>query len=115
MRITRRELRRLIEKTLSEGSRVKLGDVSAKIVDGGIELNGERYELRIGGRFGPQITITSLDSTEEGVVVSGRGAGKDLRAPLSDDAVAVISNNVGEERFMVPGKRVSVAFVKSDV
>jgi hypothetical protein len=115
MMITRRELIQLVRGCLNEGKEASIGSVEAKLVDGGVSLNGERYELHVGFRYGPRINIT--DITEEGdtVVVAGHGMGRELKAPLSPAAIKIIQDRVGDERFTVPGRLVSVSFVKSTV
>ena len=104
MKITRRQIRRIVRRTLHEGFNVSLGGVDAQISRGDIILNNNRYELFVGLPFGvegPKVTITDLQPEGDSVIVSGEARGKRLRKALNQKAIDVIKRNVGKREFLV--------------
>lgn len=116
MKITRRQIRRIVRRTIYEGFNVSFEGVDATISRGDIILNNSRYELFVGLPFGvegPKVTITDLEPAGDSVIVSGESKGKSLRKALNQKAIDVIKRNVGKREFLVPGKIVSVIFKRA--
>ena len=121
MKLTRRHIRRLVERViLEEIEEIDLQGVTARVADGDIFLNDTRYQLSARLPGAPRVTITDLTQDGDDIVVGGEislfGKIKTLKNSLSHEQVDIIKTAVApsppSDKFVVDGNLVSVVFTR---
>lgn len=118
-KLSRSDIRKFLYKTinkqrLNEGT-INIAGISIVFDDSGILIGDKKFSLTAITLFGEYpITIKSIITKDDGLVIAGSTSIKDVEKPLSPDKIEQIKKEVkaNKAKFVIAGKLADIKFTK---